>query len=207
MTCPALHAAVLAALAAVPPAAAQQASTTDVAAVADAAGRGLSGRGALNLAAGHGNAQANLAALALARHDAGAVDLHAVQQAWAPSDAARARDAHARIDGAAFTDSRGLLSVNQVAGGGNTQLNLFALGNTDIRLSIAPLPVLDDAALASVIGAPAVHGTAHPTGMRHAQLADDAFRGSQGVVQINQTAGTGNASMNAIVLQLPGSPP
>jgi hypothetical protein len=38
-------------------------------------------------------------------------------------------------------------------------------------------------------------------------IADDAFRGSQGVVQVNQTAGVGNSSANAIVIQLPGGSP
>ena len=66
---------------------------------------------------------------------------------------------------------------------------------------------VDDAALAGVAG-DTTSGGAQPTSRpREAFIADDAFRGSQGVVQVNQTAGVGNASTNAIVLQLPGGTP
>jgi len=183
---------------------------TDAASIGADAGRGLAGRGAINLAAGDGNAQANLAAIALSPDGPGLIELQARQRialAPAPRAELRARDASARIDGHAFADSSGLLSVNQAAGGGNAQLNLFALGNADAAIAASGPAGLDDAALAAVAGNYPTEGTELPPGLRHAVIAEDAFRGSQGVVQVNQTAGVGNFSTNAIVLQLPGGAP
>ena len=209
-----------AALTLAPPAIAQQATApepadaagTDAASIGDDTGRRLAGRGAINLAAGSGNAQANLAAIALSPGGQGLITLQAQQSMpMLPAQRAglRERDASARIDGHAFADSIGLLSVNQVAGSGNAQLNLFALGNSDADAAFAAggLAGLDDATLAAVAGKQPTGETETPSGLRHAVIADDAFRGSQGVVQVNQTAGVGNFSTNAIVLQLPGGAP
>jgi hypothetical protein len=176
----------------------------DTAVITGNAGQDISGRSAINEAAGQGNTQANLAALALAER--GSIDLRAQQQPQ-PAPPGMRRDASVRIDANALSGTRGLLSVNQVAGSGNAQLNLFALGNTDVAIAA---PALDDAALAAVAADPNPNSTvgadASPR-LRQAVIADDAFRGSQGVVQVNQTAGVGNFSTNAIVLQLPGGAP
>lgn len=176
----------------------------DRARIGDHAGAGSAGRIAINQAAGSGNAQANLAALALA--DRGLAGVGALQSAGVAAGA-RDRLASARIDGAAFAGTRGLLSMNQVAGSGNAQANLFATGPQAAVATLAVLADLDDAALAGVAGdaaAPAAAGA--PARVREAHIADGAFRGSQGVVQVNQTAGVGNVSTNAIVLQLPTAP-
>ena len=179
----------------------------DQARAADHAGKGAVGRTAVNQAAGAGNVQANLAAIALAGDGLGLVDLRSRQSAG-PGD--RQRDAGARIEGQAFSASNGLLSVNQAAGSGNTQANLFALGNGGAKPFVTlggGIAGLDDAALASVAGdRPTERAEATPR-LRQAVIADDAFRGGQGVVQVNQTAGVGNASTNAVVLRLPGSTP
>jgi hypothetical protein len=182
---------------------------TDTAVIGGNAGRNLSGRGAINEAAGQGNTQANVAALALTQGGQAPIDLQVHQHPQSPPAGVR-RDASVRIEAFALSNTRGLLSVNQVAGSGNAQLNLFALGNTDIAIAAPGLAGLDDAALAAVAADPnpnpTVGADASPR-LRQAVIADDALRGSQGVVQVNQTAGVGNFSTNAIVLQLPGSAP
>ena len=168
-----------------------------------AAGRGLDGRAAINQAAGQGNAQANQAALSLSSDGIASAAASARQQLEPVAAAALARRAQARIDAGAFADARGLLQLNQSAGAGNAQLNQFALARGRDGSS-----ALDDAALAQVAGpAAAPLETRRAPGLREAAIADDAFRGGQGVLQLNQTAGTGNASVNAIVLRLPGSAP
>jgi hypothetical protein len=43
--------------------------------------------------------------------------------------------------------------------------------------------------------------------VREARIDAGAIASPRGVLQINQTAGVGNASVNAIVLQLPGGTP
>lgn len=162
---------------------------------------GAQGRIAINQAAGAGNVQANLAAIALAPDGRGVPELQARQQAIAGTNQ---RAASARIEGRTFTDTSGLLSLNQAAGSGNAQLNLFAIGYGDAMPTVNVIAGLDDAALAAVAGDNRTEGAEASPMVRTATIDRDAFRGSQGVVQVNQTAGVGNASVNAIVLQLPG---
>lgn len=196
------------------PARAQEAATApsppaplDQAHAADHAGKGAVGRTAVNQAAGSNNVQVNLAAIAIAANGVGAVDLRSAQSA-SPGD--RLREASARIEGQAFSGTQGLLSVNQAAGSGNAQANLFALGNGGATPFTPPggaIAGLDDAALASVAGERTTETAGTMPRPRQALIADDALRGGQGVVQVNQTAGVGNASTNAIVLRLPGGTP
>ena len=176
------------------------AQSHDQALIGGHAGTGSEGRIAVNQAAGVGNAQANLAALAHADNGLGIASTHARQKA---TPAQRAAAASASIDGTAFNDISGALSLNQAAGTANLQLNTIAIGTGELLLAHA-----DDAALASTTGsATSTEGAATATPDRRALIDIDAFRGSQGVVQVNQTAGVGNLSTNAIVLQLPGSTP
>lgn len=184
------------------PAAAQVAAAADQARIQHGTAVGVSGRVAINQAAGVGNVQANLAAIAVADRGAGVFDLQARQHAARGGD--RLRTASARIEGQAFTDASGVLSLNQAAGSGNAQLNLFAIGRGDAMPAADFIAGLDDTALAAVAGDNRTEGAGASPMVRTATIDRDAFRGSQGVVQVNQTAGVGNASVNAIVLQLPG---
>lgn len=170
--------------------------------------RGASGRVAVNQAAGAGNAQANVAGIALTADGFGGVALQ-VRQAVPAGE--RARDASARIDGSAFHGGDGLFSVNQAAGAGNAQANLIAIGRggasvvgIDLAQGIAGL---DDAALAAVAGDAPDGDTAGAAPLREAVIAGGALRETRGVMQVNQTAGVGNRSANTIVLLLPGGAP
>ena len=183
----------------------------DQAVIEGAAVSGAQGRIAVNQAAGTGNAQANLGALATSDGGLGLVGVHAAQKPGATSPALRERDAAAHIQHGAFSGSQGVLSVNQIAGSGNAQANLFMVGQGPqgvVAAGVHGISGIDDAALADVAGdANTTEGAVVPSWRREAVIADDAFRGSQGVVQVNQTAGVGNSSTNAIVLQLPGGTP
>ena len=183
----------------------------DQAVIEGAAVSGAQGRIAVNQAAGTGNAQANLGALATSDGGLGLVGVHAAQKPGATSPALRERDAAAHIQHGAFSGSQGVLSVNQIAGSGNAQANLFMVGQGPqgaVAAGVHGITGIDDAALADVAGdANSTEGAVVPSWRREAVIADDAFRGSQGVVQVNQTAGVGNSSTNAIVLQLPGGTP
>ena len=183
------------------PVAAQTLVAHDQARIGHGAAAGLDGRAAINQASGIGNVQANLAAIALAEGGQGRFDLQARQHAQGGD---RQRSASARIDGHAFADASGVLSLNQAAGSGNAQLNLFAIGHGDAMAAAGLIAGLDDTALAAVAGDNRTEGAGSAPLVRTATIGPDAFRGSQGVVQVNQTAGVGNASVNAIVLQLPG---
>lgn len=187
------------------PAQAPPSGQANTATVEAGAAAGLHGRAAFNLAAGHGNAQANLAAIAHAPDAPGIALLDARQQVTAAAEAAG--PTQAVIADGAFAGSHGALAVNQVAGSGNAQLNLLALGQHAAGAGSITVANLGDAALAAVAGDPMTEGTAIPPPLHDARIEPGAFAGSQGVVQVNQTAGVGNASVNAIVLRIPGGTP
>lgn len=172
------------------------AQAQEVARIEGQAGQLASGRMALNQAAGAGNAQANQMALAWSESGIGQADAQSMQ-AVTPGD--RTRSAQAGIDGGAFQGVQGVLSINQVAGSGNAQANLFVVDQ-----GAMPAWVVDDTALAQAVGAPPAEGAGTPpTAAREARIDAGAFSGSTGVIQVNQGAGVGNAATNAIVLHLP----
>lgn len=162
--------------------------------------QGAQGRVAVNQASGSGHQQANVAAIA--PHGIAVVGL---DQRLDASGAARSGGS-VRLDGHAFAGSRGAVALNQSAGHANAQANLLAIGaRVELSHTIAHV---DDAALATVTGA--VAPSAGPSAQAapvSAQLSGDAFRNSQGVVQIHQAAGSGNSASNAVVLRLPGAGP
>lgn len=176
--------------------------------IGDDAGRNAGGRIAINQAAGAGNVQANVAAVALTPDGHSLIGLQSRQ---AVLTGVAERDASARIDGRALRGSDGLLSVNQAAGAGNAQANLIGIGQGGTGLAGLVLAQgvagLEDAALASIAGDAPADDTSSAPPLREAVIAGGALRESRGVVQINQTAGVGNRSANAIVLLLPGGPP
>jgi hypothetical protein len=168
------------------------------------AGAGMTGLASINLVAGRGNAQANLAAITLTPHDmATASGLQTT--AVAPGDVARGAIAH--IGENALSSGSGVLAVNQASGAANAQLNLLVLGGDDVAAHM--FQNVDVTALAAVAsGVPLEPDAAlvlPPA--RDARIDGAAFANPQGVLQLNQTAGVGNASANAIVLQIPGGTP
>jgi hypothetical protein len=176
----------------------------DQAVIDGRAGTNGHGRLAVNMAAGAGNAQANLAAMAGIGDGPGFASIEYLQR---PGATDRQAHATARIEDGAFGGGRGLVGVNQVAGSGNAQANVFLAGQGVALHGDGPGFAGDDV-LAATAGDPTPIDPHHaPAWRREAVIADDAFRGSQGVVQVNQTAGVGNNSANAIVIQLPGGSP
>lgn len=181
-------------------------SLRDVSRLDGQVGERMHGRLALNVVAGHGNAQANLAAIA---HGPASQSDASVTQHVAPSTGVAARDALAVIDGRVLAGAQGVASVNQVAGSGNAQLNALAI-LAGGGASTHGAQTLDPAVLATVAVDPVPAGTpsaVDPAPLREARIDGGAFQGPQGVLQINQTAGVGNASTNAIVLHIPGGAP
>ncbi|WP_133479804.1 hypothetical protein, partial [Cognatilysobacter segetis] len=150
------------------------------------AGRGMSGVASINLVAGRGNAQANLAAIAQggfnAAHVAGA-------QATAVAAGDAARGAVARITDAALGGGRGVLAVNQAAGAANAQLNVLAIGGDEGGAHL--IQNVDVTALAAVASGVPLEPDAVPVlpPTREARIDGSAFARPQGVLQINQTAG------------------
>lgn len=153
------------------------------------------GRLALNLSAGHSNVQANGAAIAIGAGDAVVTAAsHSAQIVLRP--AAEPATATASIADEAFARAAGLLSINQTSGAGNAQANHVAIGvGTDPE-------TLAESRLSAVVSGSAPAGPGTGTRVREASVSDTAFSGSRGLVQINQSAGSGNSTANNFALRV-----
>lgn len=149
------------------------------------------GNFALNQAAGDAQQQSNVRVVAVGS----AALVGSDQRQHLQLDASQPIAASASISGAALRG--GILGVNQGAGLGNQQINAF-------RLSVSNGPEsLDDSVLAQSVALTKVSGSATPVpGGRSVSTDDRAFAGSSGVVQVNQSAGVGNQSMNTLSVRV-----
>lgn len=153
------------------------------------------GRLAVNIAAGDSNAQMNAGALAINLEGGTAAAQVNVQQA-AGSIRATAPDLSvAIIEGRAFVNSAGAISVNQASGVGNTQANgmVIVLGFDTVAVS--------ESTLAATASGMKLVGPARSANLKAASISDTAFQGSRGLVQINQSAGSGNSTANNFAFQ------
>jgi hypothetical protein len=107
--------------------------------------------------------------------------------------------ARASIEGNAFSNSSGAVMVNQSAGAGNLQRNSVQLGTA------APgVETVSDGVLSATAANNGGQGRAGAVQrVREASISSDAFKNVNGIVQINQTAGAGNATANSFVLRPP----
>jgi len=184
------------ALAAAQPAFAQRITgeVSGDASIATGAAVSVTGAITVNQAAGLNNAQINQ--LTITNGDAAANDNASVQSATAR---ARVPSARASIEGNAFSNSSGAVMVNQSAGVANLQRNSVQLGTA------APgVETVSDGVLSATAANNGGQGRAVAVqGVREASISGDAFRNVTGIVQINQTAGAGNATANSFVLRPP----
>ncbi len=151
---------------------------------------GSAGLMSINTAAGQNHQQINARAIAIGEHATAQLNL---QQNLVLDPLSHALDAHSEILGASFSRSTGLIGVNQAAGAGTQQINALRM-----RLG-AHGQALDDSVLSQQnVAAPATPSgsTDDARGARVVITDDRAFTGSRGVVQLNQSAGVGNRSVN-----------
>jgi len=153
---------------------------------------GASGIAGLNLAAGEANSQLNLRGIGL-----GAPVLFRVTQQGLCSPLFLPEAAFDLISGEAFSGIKGLFSLNQAAGVGTSEANL---------LGVSIGREAGDALLAQSTGM--IKGYVPPTGGKFIDaISGKAFEGARGVVQINQSAGSGNAISNQFSLGFKGPVP
>ncbi|MFM0123924.1 hypothetical protein P0D73_34395 [Paraburkholderia sp. RL18-101-BIB-B] len=162
--------------------------------IANGAAAGVTGAFAVNETAGLNNAQANQITVSTG----GVVgnDNASVQSATV---AAKVTNARASIEANAFSNSSGAVLVNQSAGAGNLQRNSTQLGTAALGVE-----TVSDGELSAA--APKNGGLGQSVGVhsvREATISNDAFKNVSGIVQINQTAGAGNATANSFVLRPP----
>ena len=104
-----------------------------------------------------------------------------------------ALNAKAAIQGSAFTNGNGVLGINQSAGANNQSINA-------VRVSLNPGPQsIDDSVLLQQNTTQLTDSGLTPaTGSRQVVTSDQAFTGSRGVIQVNQSAGVGNRVANTL---------
>ena len=158
--------------------------------------QGAEGNIALNQAAGDLNSQANLRAFASGEAAQATID---ARQHRRDNHTDMPLAAVAAIGGHALSGAHGLVSINQVSGSANAQLNAVAatLASQGIR------ETTDGSLSAAVSASAAVQPTAQSgEGTRSVSVAAGAMQGLRGVLQLNQTAGSGNATGNILSLSV-----
>lgn len=153
--------------------------------------QGVSG---VNMASGDSNLQSNATALAISNDGQAHAQANVVQvidtgQFGVPDTAVT------RIDGNAFSNAVGAIGVNQAAGAANAQAN-----NVAIAVGVGA-EVTADADLALSVSGVALPLVANGQ-YRETTVADTAFSGARGIVQVNQAAGMANATGNSFALRV-----
>ncbi|WPN55521.1 adhesin [Pseudomonas sp. P9_31] len=148
----------------------------------------------VNQAAGDQQQQTNTRAIAIGT-DASATT-RVIQKLDTPANPSM--NATATIGGTSFSHGNGALGVNQGAGANNQMANAMR-----ISISAAPQSV-DDSALSqqNVALLPSSGATDASKGSRQVVTSDQAFTGSRGVIQVNQSAGVGNRMANTLSIRV-----
>ncbi len=162
---------------------------------------GSNGSIKLNQAAGDMNLQANLHSMASGSGASAQVSAAQRQQGDLFNTPTLAT---ATIGGNALAGASGIASINQASGGGNTELNSVTavLAAQGIR-EANDEAMASAAALASAGEQPAI---SDPRGTRRVGVEASALRGFDGVLQLNQIAGSGNATENRLSISVQGNP-
>ena len=164
---------------------------------------GASGALALNVAAGDLNQQSNLRAIAIATRAIASTD---VRQARRGDRTTSPDAASAVIAGRAFSGASGLAGINQASGSGNAAFNAVALALAQQGIRETD----DDQALSAAF---ASAGQQHDferggatAGRRVASVDSTALQGFEGVLQLNQVAGSGNDTGNVLSMSIQSGP-
>jgi len=156
----------------------------------DNSGKQYQGNLTVNQAAGDMQQQANARAFATGHNANATTEIRQRLRTGINSS----MDARSSIQGDAFSNGSGALGVNQSAGAANQQANA-------LRISISSQPQsIDDSVLRQQNVA--LLNNSDPTdsapGYRQVTTSDQAFTGSRGVIQLNQSAGVGNRMANTL---------
>ncbi|WP_323118555.1 hypothetical protein [Burkholderia alba] len=164
------------------------------AAIATGVANGVTGVLAVNVTAGLDNAQANQLVIGVGSQGAGVASSEQIAIA-----AAHTGRTTASIEGNAFSNVSGALMVNQSAGTANLQRNSTVLGTLGAEVeTVSDIELSEAAPKHGSLGLPA-----GGQDMQGVSISGDAFKHISGIVQVNQTAGAGNATANSFVLRPP----
>ncbi|QAU24116.1 hypothetical protein EO087_09035 [Dyella sp. M7H15-1] len=161
-----------------------------------------SGVSSVNTAAGNGNLQGNLHAFATGTQSDALIQAQQHARNYSPGAMLYAS---AIIGGHAYDNGQGIASINQVSGNSNTQLNGVAVALASQGIREATDSSLSAAVSASAEGQSPSNPHAQASGTRSVEVDPSAMEGFNGVMQLNQVAGSGNASDNLLLLSAPPS--
>ncbi|OJA05166.1 hypothetical protein [Halomonas sp. QHL1] len=164
-------------------------------------GRSLSNvQGAINvnMASGYGNLQSNSGVIAMGDY---ALANNIVVQIATSNNRLEPQQASAVIKDQALNQAVGWISVNQAAGQANVQSNTLsvALGIRGSSLTSESLSQVLSSKQESMEDA---EGNASSG---RVEIEESAFAGSRGVIQVNQSAGMGNATGNHVGIRMTSS--
>lgn len=147
----------------------------------------------VNMAAGDQNQQNNSGAIAMGNYaySRNLIIQNAIANGFTPDKAST------RIQGQAFSNSSGWMAVNQASGQGNAQSNGMAIAAGARALTDVNLNQIQSGSQALIANQ---DNSNSPT--RILEIEDSAFSGARGIMQVNQSAGTGNATSNSFELRL-----
>ncbi|KPA91925.1 hypothetical protein [Pseudomonas asplenii] len=162
-------------------------------AVINNSGQQYKGSLMVNQAAGDQQQQINSRAIAIGTDASASTAL--TQKLRTP--ASTAINAKAAIQGNAFSNGTGMVGVNQSAGANNQMINAVR-----ISISAAPQSVDDSALSQQNVALSPNSGSSGTPGSRQVVTSDQAFTGSRGVIQVNQSAGVGNRMANTLSIRV-----
>ncbi|HUZ48427.1 MAG TPA: hypothetical protein VMW12_01660 [Candidatus Dormibacteraeota bacterium] len=172
------------------PALADPTPASDTATIANDAFQTVPGALHINQAAGNGNVQGNVTDITVG-------DTHLPLRLTQQATISNGSGGSASIRDFAFSNVSGLVQVNQSAGSGNEQGNLAI-----VRFAVPAQQLSDDTlAGAMPVQTTSANGTT-PAAIANSVSSDVTTFHGKGIVQLNQTAGTGNASANGFLFQV-----
>lgn len=166
--------------------------------------RNADGAITVNMVAGDLNQQANL--LGMASGETATTSINVRQRQSGNRINSGPLDASASIGGQALNGASGVAMINQASGIGNATVNVVTttLAQQGIRES-------DDEALAASgalasAGGQDLANSRKAAGTRSVAVEDTALRGFDGVLQLNQIAGSGNVTANQLGISVQSTP-
>lgn len=149
----------------------------------------------VNMASGHGNLQTNSGVIAMGDN---ALATNIVVQVATSNNRLEPEQASAVIKDQALSQAAGWISVNQAAGQSNVQSNTLSVA-LGIRGSSLTSDSLSQVLAHTQVPTEDAEGNASS---RRVEIEDSAFAGSRGVIQVNQSAGMGNATGNHVGVRM-----
>ncbi|WP_313173870.1 hypothetical protein [Stenotrophomonas sp.] len=162
---------------------------------------GADGSIKVNQAAGELNLQANLHSMANGAHASATARSLQLRQANSFNSPMQAS---ATIGGNALAGASGIASINQASGGGNASLNAVTATLAAQGIREASDEAMTSSEVLASAGGQSI--ATDPRATRRVGVEASALRGFDGVLQLNQIAGSGNATENRFSISVQGTP-